>query len=476
MKNREKQLAKNTLIIAIGQISTKFIGFFLLPLYTSLLSAKEYGIVDLLNTFVALIIPIVFLQMDQAVFRFLIDVRDNKKEKTKIISTVFCTIAIQLLIYILIYLIFGRFIHNEYKHFLVLNVIAIMLSSILLQISRGIGDNLIYSIGSLISGLGTIILNVIFIAGMNLGANGMLLATLIANIICSIFVFFKLKIYSFIKFSFFNKNVQKEILKYSIPLIPNQLSWWIVNTSDRVIITSLLGIASNGIYSAASKISSILITIFNIFNMTWSESTALHFKDSDNSEYFSKITNMTINFFTYICLIIISIMPLIFKYLITGAEYSDAYFHIPILLLSTIFSISVSLFGSIYVALKKTKEIAKTSFYAAIINILINFIFIEYIGLYAASISTLVSYFAMAIYRYFDVQKYIKIKLVKKDLLINTFISILTIFIYYLRVKLISLIYLIILLTCFIITNKTIINDFAKKIHGYIFSFKRKNI
>lgn len=468
MKNREKQLVKNTLIVAIGQISTKFIGFFLLPFYTSLLSAKEYGIVDLLNTFVALIIPIAFLQIDQAVFRFLIDARNNKKEETKIISTIFFTIIIQLLIYMFIYLIFGRFIHNEYKHFLLLNVIVIMSSSVLLQISRGMGDNLTYSIGSLISGLGTIIFNVIFISEMELGADGMLLATLIANIICSIFVFLKLKLYIFIKISFFCKNKLKEILKYSVPLIPNQLSWWVINTSDRVIITSILGITLNGIYSAANKISSMLITIFNIFNMTWSESAALHFKDSDNSEYFSKIMNMIINFFTYICLIIISTMPFIFKYLITGEEYSDAYFQIPILLLSTIFSIVVSLFGSIYVALKKTKEIAKTSFYAAIINILINFILIKYIGLYAASLSTFISYLAMAIYRYCDIKKYIKIKLEKKDLLINIFISIFVILIYYLKVKFISLIILIILLIYFIMNNKFIFESFVKKIHRYL--------
>lgn len=86
MQGKEKQLIKNTIIVGVGKVCTQFISFFLLPLYTSLLSAEEYGIVDLLNTYVALLIPIFFFQSDQAVFRFLIDVRDQEEEKKNILT------------------------------------------------------------------------------------------------------------------------------------------------------------------------------------------------------------------------------------------------------------------------------------------------------------------------------------------------------------------------------------------------------
>ena len=73
--NREKQLIKNTAIITIGKICTQMISFFLLPLYTAILTAEEYGIVDLLNTLVSLLIPIITFQIEQALFRYLIDAR-----------------------------------------------------------------------------------------------------------------------------------------------------------------------------------------------------------------------------------------------------------------------------------------------------------------------------------------------------------------------------------------------------------------
>ena len=79
--NRERALFKNTVIITIGKICTQLITFFLLPLYTSILTTEEYGTVDLLNTLASLLLPIVTFQVEQAVFRRLIDNRDKERYK-----------------------------------------------------------------------------------------------------------------------------------------------------------------------------------------------------------------------------------------------------------------------------------------------------------------------------------------------------------------------------------------------------------
>ncbi len=445
MKNNSKgkELIKNTAIVAIGKISTQFISFFLLPLYTAILSTKEYGVVDLLNTYVFLIIPIVFLQIDQAIFRFLIDVRKNEDYQKKLISTTIFTVIIQSLLFIILFLLGAIFIKNEYKYFLIINVVATMFSNILLQISRGIGDNKTYSIGSLISGSFAVVFNVLFIVFLHLGAYGMLLATFLANILCSCYIFFKKEIYKFIKIKYFNYKDLKEMWKYSLPLVPNQLSWWVINASDRTIITTFLGITFNGVYSAANKFSSVCITLFNIFNITWSESASVHIKDEDSSQFFSNIFNISIKLFTCLCLGIIAIMPFVFNFLITGKGYEEAYFQIPLLMIATIFNISVSLIGAIYVALKKSNEIAKTSIYSAIINIFINLILVKYLGLYAASLSTLLAYFLMSVYRYLDVQKYIKIKIDKLFVSEAVLLLIIILISYYLKNNFICVIILI---------------------------------
>ena len=431
--HRERTLAKNTAIVAIGQICTKFISFFLLPLYTAVLTAKEYGTVDLFNTYISLLLPIVFFQIDQAVFRFLIDIRKNEQKKKVYLSTSTFFVLFQTILYIFVYLIISIFIKSKYKYFLASNVVVAMFSNFVLQVSRGLGDNATYSKGSLITGTGTIILNVLFIAVLKMGASGMLLGVLLANAICAIYVFFKKKLYTYISLSSFDIKTLKELLAYSFPLIPNQLSWWIVNVSDRTIVSIILGVTMNGIYSAANKFSSICVTFYNIFSLTWTESAALHFNDSDSTQYFSNILNTILKLFSSMCFFVISIMPFAFKFFIKGAEYNSAYFQIPILMIATLFTILVSFLGSVYISLKKSGEIAKTSIYAAIINILINIFLIKIIGLYAASISTLISYMSMTIYRYIDVQKYLKIQIEKKFIFFSTIVCCFITFTYYLN-------------------------------------------
>ncbi|HFI0686296.1 TPA: polysaccharide biosynthesis C-terminal domain-containing protein [Streptococcus suis] len=431
--NREKKLLKNTIIVALGQIGSKFSVFLLLPLYTSYLSTVEYGTVDLLNTYISLLLPIIFLQMEQAIFRFLIDNRNNEKEKSILISTVLLTVLMQAVLLIILFLIVGKFIVNQYKHFFVANVIASMFSSLLLQTSRGLGDNFTYSLGSIVSGVGTIILNILFIVFFKWGAYGMLGATFIANLLCAIFVFLKLDIPKLFSFKAWNKTTLKSLWKYSIPLVPNALSWWIISASDRTIVSHFLGVGINGIYSASNKFSGIIVTLFSIFNMTWTESASMSINDKDSSSYFTNIINTSIKLFSTICLLFIAIMPFVFSLLITGESFSGAYYQIPILIIATLFNIVVSLFGSIYVALKKSSEIAKTSIYSAIINISLNLLFIRFIGLYAASLSTLISYFSMTIYRYFDIQKYIKVRIDLRESVTILILSVITLLAYYSR-------------------------------------------
>ena len=428
--SREKSLVKNTMIITIGKISTQLITFFLLPVYTALLTTEEYGTVDLLNTLVSLCIPIVTFQIEQALFRRLIDNRNNKKEIKNTITTTLVTVSIQSIFYIIIFIIIAPFVHNQYKYFLATNVIACIFSSIMLQISRGLGDNKKYAIGSFITALTTVLLNIVFIVGFKWGAYGMLTASLIGNILCTIYIFITKNIYKYINIKSYSKELLKKLWKYSLPLIPNAISWWIFNSSDRLIVSSVLGVGQNGILSAAYKFSSVYITIYNIFNMTWTESASLHINDKDSSQFFSGIINTILKLFTAICFGIIACMPFIFQIMI-NVKFKAAYNQIPILMLSSLFNVVVGLISVIYIAKKDTEAVAKTSIWAAIINLVVNLALIRFVGLYAASISTLAAYLIMSIIRLIDVRKYIKINLDKRFIVSAVFVGIIIFVSYY---------------------------------------------
>lgn len=455
--NREKSLVKNTMIITIGKICTQLITFFLLPVYTALLSTEEYGTVDLLNTLVSLLLPIVTFQIEQALFRHLVDNRDNEQEIKNTITTTLVTITLQVLLYLIIFAVIAPIIENKYKYFLATNVVASIFSSIMLQISRGLGDNKQYAIGSFITALVTVLLNVLFIVFFKWGAYGMLTATLVGNVICSVYLFMVKKVHKYLDIKLYSKKLLKKLWKYSLPLIPNAISWWIFNSSDRIIVSSFLGIGANGVLSAAYKFSNVYITIYNIFNMTWTESAALHIKDEDNSQFFSKIIDTTLRLFTALCFGIIAFMPFIFPIMIND-KFGQAYDQISILMLSSLFNVVVGLISVIYIAEKDTKAVAKTSIIAAITNIIVNLGLIKFIGLYAASISTLVAYMTMAIYRLVDVKKYIKIELNKKFIISAIAMMIIILVSYYINNLYLSIVMIFIVCLYAWITNRNSIN------------------
>ena len=467
--SKGKDLAKNTAIVSIGKICTQLITFFLLPVYTAVLSNEEYGVVDLLNTLTSLLLPIVTLQIEQGIFRYLIDCRENNEKQIKLITTIIRFMIIQSIACIVIFLCVSPFIHNEYKYFLIANLLMGIFSSLLLQICRGLGDNATYAIGSFITGAFTVVLNVIFIVAFRWGAYGMLGAIAISNFICAVYIFLKRKIYKYIKPKQFDKKILKEIIKYSVPLIPNMISWWIVSASDRTIISAVIGIAQNGIYSAANKFSGVFTTLYSVFNLTWTESASININSEDRDEFFSKILDFVIRFFGCLCLGTIAVMPFAFNILI-NEKFAEAYYQIPILILGSVFNILVSFVGSIYVAKKLTKEIAKTSIISAVINIFVNIVLIKSIGLYAASISTVIAYALMFIYRWIDVKKYVKFNVNKILMFALTIMYGITIFTYYLKNTMISVVVLVIVVVFAIITNlnsvsylKQIVKDKIKK-------------
>ena len=451
--SKGKDLAKNTAIVSIGKICTQLITFFLLPIYTAVLSNEEYGVVDLLNTLTSLLLPIATLQIEQGIFRYLLDCRENKEKQTTLITTVSKFILVQSAICILIFLCASPFIHNEYKYFLMANLLMGILSSISLQICRGLGDNKTYAVGSFITGALTVILNVIFIVAFKWGAYGMLIATAISNLLCAIYVFVKKKIYKYIDIKQNDKKLLKDIIKYSVPLIPNMISWWIVSASDRTIISAVIGVAQNGIYSAANKFSGIFSTLYSVFNLTWTESASININSEDRDEFFSKIFDFIVRFFGSLCLGTIAVMPFVFGILV-NEKFAESYYQIPILILGSVFNILVSFLGSVYVAKKLTKEIAKTSIIAAIINIVLNIALINQIGLYAASISTVIAYFAMFIYRWIDVKKYVSIKTNKALIAVLSVSFLIAIITYYLKMKIISIVVLLAVIIIAIYINK----------------------
>ncbi|MCH4192002.1 MAG: oligosaccharide flippase family protein [Butyrivibrio sp.] len=401
--NRKKSLLKNTLILSLGQIFPQLVGVITLPIYTGMLTSAEYGRYDLINVIVYILNVVVILQIHQAVFRYLLDVRGTEKEKEYITNTIVFELGPSLVSSVLFGVCF-RELSVSVRILLGVYLFLNIQNSVVGQISRGLGKNRQYAFGAIINSGLNMILVVILMAGAKLGFKGLFISLDIAFLSAVIYQIIACKQLERIDFKYLSKDVLKVMLNYSWPMIPNTLSIWIVNSCDKFIIRFFLGIEMNGVYAVAQKIPNVFSIAYSTFNMAWQESASISVKDKDADLYYDSIFKALFDFLTGCMLILISATPILYGILIRGS-YEAAYDQMSLLYIGVFLSSISSFFGSIYIAQKATKEVGISSLIGAVINCIVNIAMIHWAGLYAASVSTIVSYLILTLYRGTDVKK-----------------------------------------------------------------------
>ena len=466
--SRRTELAKNTAILTVGKICTQFISFFLLPLYTAILSTEEYGTFDLLVTYSTFLLPLVNWQFDQGIFRFMLDVRGQKEDGKRIFSTLLFSSILQSIAYLILFVIIAPMLKIENAYFLLLYVILHVFTALLLQFVRGLGKSVKYTIASFISASSTTVMNVIALVFFNMGLQGLFLSTLMAQVFTLIYLVCSSRCWEYISVKAVKAKVFKQVAAYSIPLIPNNLAWWVINASDRTIVSRFLGTAANGIYSVANKFPGVFIHLYDVFNLSWTETVSLHFHDKDRDEFLSDTMNSLFKMFAAACFGIVAVMPFVFPIMV-NEKYSAAYNQILILMYAMLFRILVGLYSCIYVAEKKAKKIAYTSISAAVINIVVDLLLINKIDIYAASVSTLVAFGVMFVVRYIDINRTVRMKLSKSAIIGSLAIGGMLIFTYYSNNIIIHSVALVITAVYAFVTNVDMLKSGIKLVKKVVF-------
>jgi len=456
--SRGKELVKNTAIVAIGKVCTKFLSFFLLPFYTAILSTEDYGIVDLFNTYISLLLPLIVFQIEDALFRFTIDVREKEEEKKKVVSTVIVFCIVQGLLFNGIFLIVQGFISIPYRWYLLANVLVSIFSGALLQLTRGLGDNLTYAFASFLNALVAILLNIFLVLVLKMGAEGLFLTAFLSNFISIVYIAWKEKVYRLIRVRCFSKSLLKDMLAYSLPLVPNNLSWWVIGASDKSVVSWFLGVSANGILSVSQKFSTMYTTFYSIFNLAWTENASVHKDDKDSEAYYSQIIESSFRVLSCACLGIIACVAIVFPWLI-HEKFGESYYQIPIYMLSSLIYSCIGIYSVVYIAYKKTGEVAKTSVVAAIINLVCNIVLIRYIGLYAASISSVVAYGTLFLIRYFDIKRFVSICMKRQVVVSVAIFMVIDFVVYYIRNTWLSMINLVCVAGFAVYLNRKILLD-----------------
>ena len=386
-----QSLLKNTLIYTIGNLGSRVLTFVLLPIFSFYLSPSEIGYYDLVLTSLMLLTPLLTLQISDAVYRWLLDEKENSDKQKKIISNGFAVLFSGIAISTVVYLALSSFSDLPHLDYLFFIFILYTLFPFLQQTLRGLGKNKLYAASSILNSVCLFGFSMLFIVIYKMKLEGLLISMLLANLVSVLFITIRINLFRFISFQYLDGNFIKELLVYSWPLIPNTISWWLINEVNRFIILGNLGIEENGIFAVAIRFPSIILIVNSIFMLAWQDQ-AIQLHDSDEkAKFYQKIFDGFMKFQFSIVLLLIPLSRLVVLNFF-GSDFSESWKFMPFLYLGVVFSSFAAFLGANYLGSRQTKEIFTTTIIGSLVNVGICFLFIKHIGLYAPAIGTYIGF------------------------------------------------------------------------------------
>lgn len=417
MKNKLKGLFNNSIIFFVSDVLTKGISFLLIPIYTYNLSKEEYGYIDLYEVFIMLAVPIISLMVFESLLRYIYEYQNKRMVLNNSLILVFFSGCLTFWIALILKIIFSNYPIIEL-------FIIIFLQSIFycyLHYYRGINKLTFFMFGSILVAVCNLIFQLLMIIQFDMGIIGYLYANIISLLVstCLLIIlgFNNLKYL----LSDFNMGLIKELMNFGIPLVPNKIMWWAINSASKVIVLIFLGVTANGILAVSSKLPGLINLFSSVFLKAWQLTL---YEDDQNERIFNLILKAYVLFFALLISILTIFDEKLFS-LFISSKFSDAFNYIPYFLISAMFLSLSGYVGSIFMKEKNTRFILYSSIIAAVLNIVTNLLLIHILGLYSVTIAAIISYAFLFMFRINEAKKIIKIDLsISYYLLITTLILI----------------------------------------------------
>lgn len=419
--DKYKKLASNTIIFAIGTFSSKVLSFLLMPFVTRMMTSGDYGSADLVQQTVNVLIPIVTLQVNSAALRFSLDKAKNKSDvfTVGVRTTLAGFVVFLFLAYPISLIEINDFKLGDYIILVYVFVLVSGMRQLCQQFVRGSGHVKLFAVDGIIATATTLLFTFLFLGVFKWGVTGYIVAIIASDACSIIFYTITAKLYRYLSPRLFEKGITGQMLKYCVPLIPTVILWWIINVSDRYMITYFIGSSENGLYTAASKIPNFVVLFAQIFIDAWQLSAVDEYESESRGEFFTKVFRVYSGGVFAVASALILFCQLFTKILVAPSYY-ESWNYVPILIIATTYSCIVNFLASVYMAEKKSLMSLVTAMTGTVTNIVLNLILIPKLGATGAAIATVTAFVVVFITRAINTRKYIKINFKLPLMIIET--------------------------------------------------------
>ena len=403
-------------VYAIGNIGSKLITFLMVPLYTYFVhDTGDFGYYDVCLTVCLLLLPFFTLQLRDGAFRFLLDC-DDETQRRRIVSFVARTMASSLVITLLVAIVLALFTDIQHLGYAVGLLIAMSLQEVYSQVFRGLGNNRAFVMVGILSALGIGVFSVIFVAYLHWGIRGIFLANIIARLLALVLVEAKVRLIT--RHTSWNIRIGKvgrDIIRYTLPLLPGSLCWWLTGSSDRLFVTHFLGLDVNGVYAVAIRFTGIINTLAIIFYQAWQETAILQYHSPDRDRFFSRMFNSYIFLLGIILVGYVFLLKVNYGWLVAPQYHQSLNYIYPLGLSAVLFALS-AFFDMGYQCAKDTSRTLPAIVLSAVINVILNFLLIKPLGVYGVILTQVITYTVLFTYRWHDMRRYFVLKSTSRSL------------------------------------------------------------
>lgn len=398
---------KSSGIYFVGTVLTKLISFLLLPLYTAYISPADYGVYDLYNAYISFLCSVLFLDIWAGIMRFMYDYTGEEKKKP--ISCGLSIFSISSMLYTVILIGVFAVFHIEYPLLLFAYGILMNLQTLVGYIARGYGKNVLYTAAGLIGSIVTIVFNIILLVNFKMDYSALFIASCIGYIVNIAIVVFGVKVPHVFSLKNFDKQLFREMLRFSLPLCLNSVAYWFLTSYNRVAISAVLGTEANGYYAIAGRFGSMITLFTTCFQMAWQElAFSKSAKDNNNDNFYSVAINSYIKSMGCGLVLMIPVIYIIYPFMINDS-YNGGKELIPLYLMGTILSTISSFLGNTFSAIKKNNLLFVTMLVGSVANVASVHLLLPVIGIQASNVALMLGFALITITRIVLLKKEMKL-------------------------------------------------------------------
>lgn len=424
--NRYKTLAANTIILGLGQFGSKVLVIVMMGFYQAALGKEGYGEINNIIDTATLLMSLATLSIGESLIRFGIDTAyDNKQVFSIGIRVTFCGVVFCMLFVPLCGLFTNIFPDNsvllllrDYAWLTVLYVTTGSFKSSIALFVRSIGHVKLYAIDGILTTVMNIVFNIFLLFTFNLGNVGYLLSVILADICSIVFLCITAKIKNYFVLFGIDRDLLGSMLRFCLPMIPTSVMWWIINASSSFMISGMMSFGDSGMYKAATKFPSMISIFSGIFSQAWNMSAI----SENNSKSIARFYTNVFDIFQSTVYVISAGLLLIIKpaiHIFSDEAFYEAYVYTPFIIMSVAFTCFSTFMGSVYVASKQSMRSMVTAAIGAVLNIILNLIFIQLMGIHGAAIAGFLSFLAIFAVRAVDTHKIVYMDLNLKKMILN---------------------------------------------------------